>query len=42
MSTEAVATMAVIAGFVWGGFLTIAVTAFRKEKQKERDRSSAA
>ena len=34
MNTSAIVTFVVIAGIVWGGFLTIAVTAIRKESRK--------
>ena len=34
MNTEALITFAVIAGLVWGGFLLIIITAFRKESRK--------
>jgi hypothetical protein len=34
MNREAIITFAVIAGLVWGGFLLIIITAFRKERRK--------
>jgi hypothetical protein len=34
MTTEAMVTFGVIAGLVWGGFLFIIITAFRKESRK--------
>lgn len=34
MTTAAWITFAVIAGFVWGGFLTLVVVAMRKERGK--------
>lgn len=37
MSPKAIATMALILGFVWGGFLLILVTAFRREREKGRE-----
>lgn len=36
MSAKAVVTMVLILGFVWGGFLLILVTAFRRERAKGR------
>lgn len=42
MSTKAIVTMIAIVGFVWGGFTWILATAVRKERDKERRRSSAA
>ncbi len=37
MSTAAIVTMIVIAGFVWGGFILILIAAFRKERAKDAD-----
>lgn len=37
MPPAAIATFIVIAGIVWGGFLLIAVTAIRKERQKSQE-----
>lgn len=34
MNTAALVTFVVIAGLVWGGFLLIIATAFRKERRK--------
>lgn len=34
MNTAAIVTFVVIAGLVWGGFLFIIATAFRKERGK--------
>jgi hypothetical protein len=34
MNSAAIATFVVIAGLVWGGFLLIIITAFRKESRK--------
>jgi hypothetical protein len=34
MTREAILTFVVIAGLVWGGFLLIIITAFRKESRK--------
>jgi hypothetical protein len=34
METSAIITFVVIAGLVWGGFLTIIATAIRKERRK--------
>ncbi len=34
MTTAAWITFAVIAGFVWGGFLVLVVVAMRKERDK--------
>jgi hypothetical protein len=34
MSSSAALTFAIVAGIVWGGFLLIVVTAFRKESRK--------
>lgn len=42
MSTKTVLTMVAVLGFVWGGFLLILVTAFRKERRKGRDEPSRA
>ncbi len=36
MSSLAIATMAVICGFVWGGFLTLLTRALRRESSKSR------
>lgn len=35
MSAKAIVTMAVITGFVWGGFVLILRTAIRKEGEKQ-------
>lgn len=35
MSAEAIVTMIVITGFVWGGFAVILTTAIRKEGEKQ-------
>ena len=37
MEPSAVATFIVVAGIVWGGFLLIATTAIRKERDKQRE-----
>ena len=37
MEPAAILTFVVIAGIVWGGFLFIATTALRKERQKGRE-----
>jgi hypothetical protein len=34
MNREAIITFVVIAGLVWGGFLLVIITAFRKERRK--------
>ncbi|MGH2567178.1 MAG: MetS family NSS transporter small subunit [Bacteroidota bacterium] len=34
METATVVTMVVVVGTVWGGFLTVLLTALKKEKQK--------
>jgi hypothetical protein len=34
MEPSAIVTFVVIAGIVWGGFLLIATTALRKEREK--------
>jgi hypothetical protein len=34
MNPEALITFVVIAGLVWGGFLFIIITAYRKERRK--------
>lgn len=38
MSADAVAVMAVVCTFVWGGFLVLLTRAMRKEGAKERER----
>jgi hypothetical protein len=38
MNSAAIATFVVIAGLVWGGFLLIIITAFRKESRKREIR----
>lgn len=38
MSADAVAVMAVICTFVWGGFIVLLTRAMRKEGAKERER----
>jgi hypothetical protein len=37
MEPAAIATFVVIAGIVWGGFLLIATTAIRKERDKPQE-----
>jgi hypothetical protein len=37
MAASAIATFVVIAGIVWGGFLLIATTAIRKERNKRQE-----
>lgn len=37
MSATTIATMALILGFVWGGFALILTTAVRKEREKTAD-----
>ena len=37
MVPAAIVTFVVIAGIVWGGFLLIATTAIRKERQKGQE-----
>ena len=37
MEPAAIVTFVVIAGIVWGGFLLIAITAIRKERQKGQE-----
>lgn len=37
MNTAAIATFAVIGGFVWGGLLVILVTAAKKERGKRME-----
>lgn len=36
MKPAAILTFILIAGLIWGGFLTIVTTAFRKEGQKAK------
>jgi hypothetical protein len=38
MEPAAILTFVVIAGIVWGGFILIAVTAVRKEREKRQSR----
>jgi hypothetical protein len=35
MEPAAILTFVIVAGIVWGGFVTIAVTAIRKERRKQ-------
>lgn len=37
MTAAGWATFAVIAGFIWGGFLTLLAVALRKERAKRED-----
>jgi hypothetical protein len=36
MNSAAILTFGIVAGIVWGGFVVIVVTAFRKESRKTR------
>lgn len=37
MSAAAWTTFALIAGFIWGGFITLVALALRKERSKDAD-----